>query len=110
MAEPIPIGSATTKESNVMVMVLMIAGIMDTFSVVYSQANNFGFKYGIPLIKIYATNAINTDNVTTADNITNKNNIPESGCLRYVFKRCFQCVFVCGFILRSPFSMQKMIN
>ena len=39
-------------ESTVMVSVLIIAGSIEAFSVVYSHANREGLRLGIPLIRI----------------------------------------------------------
>ena len=41
-----------SRESAVMVTVLMMAGIMETFSVVYVQANRSGVRCGMPLIRM----------------------------------------------------------
>ena len=52
MAEPTPIGIAIRSDSTVITMVLIIAGISETFSVLYSQAKRLGFRYGMPRIRI----------------------------------------------------------
>lgn len=41
-----------SRESSVMVIVLIIAGIMETFSVVYFQAKRLRDRFGMPLIRI----------------------------------------------------------
>lgn len=48
-----PIGAAINKDKNVIIKVVTTAGNKDTFCVLYSKANNEGFIYGTPLIKIY---------------------------------------------------------
>lgn len=66
----IPIGDAIIKAKKVIIRVVIIAGSKETFSVVYSKANNEGFIYGIPLIKIYPIIANKVEKVAKAENIT----------------------------------------
>ena len=48
----------------------MMAGIIDTLSVLYSHANKLGFRHGIPLIRIYPIRARRIAVVIPADNQT----------------------------------------
>ena len=52
MAAPMPRGTASTRAMAVISRVLMIAGSMDTLSLVYFQANSSGVRWGIPLMRI----------------------------------------------------------
>ena len=52
IAEKIPNGTAISKESSVMIIVLIKAGIKEAFSDVYSNANKDGLICGTPLIRI----------------------------------------------------------
>ena len=45
-------GTASNRESAVMVMVLTMAGSMETFSVVYVRAKRLGVRFGIPLMRM----------------------------------------------------------
>ena len=55
MAEKIPRGTVIKRESNVIIIVDINAGIKDTFSLVYLKENKDGFKYGTPLMRINPT-------------------------------------------------------
>ena len=52
IAENIPIGAEKRSDNNVIDIVFIIAGIIDTFSELYSHANKSGVRFGIPLINI----------------------------------------------------------
>ena len=52
IAEKIPIGPAIHKESKVIISVFIIAGSMDTFSVVYLSAKRSVLRFGIPFTKM----------------------------------------------------------
>ena len=64
----------------VIVRVLMIAGIMDTLSLVYFQANRSGVILGIPWIKIYPTSRNSTHTVINAASPTSMAANREKGC------------------------------
>ena len=65
MAENTPTGTANRRAANVITIVLMIAGIIDTLSVLYSHANRLGFRQGTPLIRIYPIRDTSTTTVIT---------------------------------------------
>ena len=51
-AEKTPIGTAKISDISVKVKVFIIAGIIETFSLVYFHAKSEGFIFGIPFIRI----------------------------------------------------------
>ena len=51
-AEKTPIGTAKIRAISVKVTVFIIAGIIETFSLVYFQAKSDGFILGIPFIRM----------------------------------------------------------
>ena len=58
IAENIPIGTAIIIDKNVINIVLIIEGIIETLSDVYVNENKLPVKYGTPLINIYAIKKI----------------------------------------------------
>lgn len=52
MAAKMPSGVEIASEKAVISTVLMSAGVSETFSELYSQANSSGFKLGMPMTKI----------------------------------------------------------
>ena len=72
-------GTASAKDKRVIVTVFIMAGSIETFSLLYSRANREGFKLGMPLISIYATIITTTAAVITAAPQVIKNIIKEAG-------------------------------
>ena len=68
-----------SSESSVIITVLMIAGIMEEFSVVYFQANKSGFRCGMPFTRIYTTSETTSAAVTSADKDTSMNKSRDPG-------------------------------
>ena len=50
MAEKMPTGTATTRDITVIITVLIRAGSMEAFSLVYSRENRAGFRFGTPMM------------------------------------------------------------
>ena len=65
-----PIGTDIKSVTTTIATVLTIAGIMDTFSLLYSHAKSFEFKFGIPFTKIYITIVRITASVISAPPLT----------------------------------------
>ena len=78
-----PNGTAIKRVSSVTTIVLIIAGIQDTFSLLYSQANNSGVRCGIPITRIYTIKNIRARTENAAASTTRISNTSERGFLLY---------------------------
>ena len=65
--------------------VLMMAGIIEAFSVVYVHSNSDRFRFGMPLIRIYPTTDSNTKTVIRAERSTIIRRNRDRGCPLYLF-------------------------
>ena len=65
-AEKIPIGTAISSVTTMVISVFIKAGTTDAFSLVYFASNICGVIFGIPRYRIYTTIAINTPTVRIA--------------------------------------------
>ena len=70
IVDDIPNGTAIISDNSVISMVLINAGINETFSELYSHANKFRLMCGTPFMSIYPTKNKNTAAVTPAQNLT----------------------------------------
>ena len=61
-----PIGAASKRDRAVIITVFIIAGIIETFSLLYFHAKSEGLMFGTPLISIYATRKTTTAAVSNA--------------------------------------------
>ena len=105
IAEKIPVGTAISSDRKVMYTVLIIAGIIDILSVLYSHANSSGLRCTTPFMSMYIISENSIPVVITADSITSIRIIREPGLFLYVSQNCCIELFLLLLISQPSFSV-----
>ncbi len=83
MAEKTPIGTAIISVAIVIRNVFIIAGSIDTLSVLYVHSKRLKFMLGIPFTNMYPIISRNTDTVISAARLTRPRSRSENGLFLY---------------------------